>query len=82
MLYFSHEKKAYTANQNGVQLFFTCESITNQRCKGLCEPIRIVHRLHSNNFSDLATLLAAAPSNFNNQQGLDFQDFIENNVVI
>ena len=50
MLYFSHVKKAYTANQNGVQLFFTCESITNQRCKRLCEPIRIMHRLHSNAF--------------------------------
>ena len=39
MLYFSHVKKAYTANQNDVQLFFTCESITNQRCKGLCSPV-------------------------------------------
>ena len=64
MLYFSHVKKAYTANQNAVQLFFTCESITNQRCQGLCEPIRIAHRLHSNNFSDLAAFLAAAPPNF------------------
>ena len=64
MLYFSHVKKAHIANQNGVQLFFTCESITNQRCKGLCEPIRIVHRLHSKNFSDLAAFLAAAPPNF------------------
>ena len=64
MLYFSHVKKAYTANQNGVQLFFTCERITNQRCKGLCELIRIVHRLHSNNFSDLTAFLAAAPPNF------------------
>ena len=61
---FSHVKKAYTANQNGVQLFFTRGHITNQRCKGLCEPIRMVHRLHSNNFSDLAAFLAAAPPNF------------------
>ena len=69
MLYFSHVKKAYTANQNGVELFFTCESITNQRCKGLCEPIRIVHRLHSNNISDLAAFLAAAPPNFSCEGG-------------
>ena len=61
---FSHVKKAYTANQNGVQLFFTYGRITNQRCKGLCEPIRIVHRLHSNNFSDLA-----APPNFSCEGG-------------
>ena len=61
---FSHVKKAYTANQNGVQLFFTYGHITNQRCKGLCEPITIVHRLHSKNFSDLAAFLAAAPPNF------------------
>ena len=27
----SHVKKAYTANQNGVQLFFTSGRITNQR---------------------------------------------------
>ena len=39
---FSHVKKAYTANQNGIQLFFTCGHITNQRCKGLCKPIKIV----------------------------------------
>ena len=69
MLYFSHVEKAYTANQNGVQLFSTCESISNQRCKGLCEPIRIVHRLHSNNVSDLAAFLAAAPPNFSCEGG-------------
>ena len=57
-------KKAYTANQNGVQLFFTCGRITNQRCKGLCEPIRIVHRLHSNNFSDLAAFFSGGACKF------------------
>ena len=31
MLYFSHVKKAYTANQNGVQPFFTCESTVEPR---------------------------------------------------
>ena len=66
---FSHVKKAYTANQNGVQLLFTCERITNQRSKGLCEPIRIVRRLHSNNFLDLAAFLAAAPPIFSCEGG-------------
>ena len=47
---FSH--KLYTANQNGVQLL---GSITNQRqSKCLSEPIRVVHRLRSNGFLDLA----------------------------
>ena len=66
---FSHVKKAYTANQNIVKLFFTCGRITNQRCKGLCEPIRIMHHLHSNNFSDLAAFLVAASPNFSCEGG-------------
>ena len=66
---FSHVKKAYTANQNGVQLFFTCGPITNQRCTGLCEPIKIMHHLHSNNFSDLAAFLVVAPPNFSCEGG-------------
>ena len=61
---FSHVKKAYRANQNGVQLFFSCGRITNQRFKGLCEPIRIVHRLHSNNFSDLVAFFSGGASRF------------------
>ena len=59
---FSHLKKAYSANQNGVQLFFTCGRISNQRCKGLCKPIRIVHRLHSHNFSDLGAFFSGGAS--------------------
>ena len=57
-------KKAYTANQNRVQLFFICGRITNQRYKGLCEPIRIVHGLHSNNFSDFGGFFSGGASKF------------------
>ena len=45
----------------------TCGHIANPRQrKGLCQPIRIVYRLHSNSnsVSDLASQLSAPPSNF------------------
>ena len=40
---------------------FTCERITNQRQrKGLCQPIIIVHRLHSNSVSDFGGFFSAS----------------------
>ena len=66
-IFFTCEKSLYSQSEWRTAVFH--ESITNQRCKGLCEPIRIVHRLHSNNFSDLVAFLAAAPANFSSEGG-------------
>ena len=46
---FSHVRNAYTANQNGVAVFTWKYNRVN-----VFEPIRVVHRLHSNGFPDLA----------------------------
>ena len=49
---FTCEKSLYSQSEWRTAIF-TCGRITNQRQrKGLCQPIRIVHRLHSNSFSD------------------------------
>ena len=49
---FTCEKSLYSQSEWRVDVF-TCGRLTNQRQrKGLCQPIKIVHRLHSNSVSD------------------------------
>ena len=70
---FTCEKSLYSQSEWRTAVF-TCGSITNQRQrKGLCQPIRIVHRLHSNSVSDFGGFFISASFKFSCEGGEEFQ---------
>ena len=71
---FTCEKSLYSQSEWRIAVF-TCGRITNQRQrKGLCQPIRIVHRLHSNSVSDFGGCFISASFKFSCEGGRKLQN--------
>ena len=69
IFFFRCEKSLYSQSEWRIAVF-TCGRITNQRQrKGLCQPIRIVYRLHSNSVSDFGGFFISASFKFSCEGG-------------
>ena len=51
---FTYEKSLYSQSECYAAVFTSGRITNQQQRKGLCQPIKIVYRLHSNSFSNLA----------------------------
>ena len=73
---FTYEKSLYSQSEWRTAVFTNGSIINRRQCKGLCQPIKIVHRLHSNSVSDSGGFFISASFKISCEGGEKFQIYV------